>query len=442
MVGRTTRVGRPRRGRVNASNLYLGASATGLWFTKQALWPAQLPKLRALPSFFAGWLTNELAFHHLAWQAVVSAVFIRKGALQRPSGRVAAGLTLLQWVGIGVLIRRVFASRDAVQEALDETLSAFPGPLEEVEAEDSRGLRFDELIIPFPPRHPDVVRTRGVTFARVGGKDLKLDVFRHRDLPQRRPVLLYVHGGAWMISNRNEQGLPLMNEMASRGWTGVNADYRLSPWATFPDHIVDVKRAIAWIREHADEIGADPDFIAIAGGSAGGHLAALAALTANDEQFQPDFPDVDTSIQACIPIYGIYDLVDPDHPGGAEFTKILSRHIMKTTPEENPALYKTASPIAHIHADAPPFFIVHGSVDTLAPSKTARRFADGLRAVSKAPVGYAELPGTQHAFDVFPSLRTAYVLDGVARFLGRAYRVSRTVSEQVPAPGTGSPREE
>ena len=418
--------------RADVSQAYLAASATGLWFTKQALWPAQLPRRRAIASFFAGWLTNELAFHHLAWQAAATAGFIRKGALRRPAGRVALALTLAQWGGIGVLIRRIFASRAAVQEALDEVLAEFPGQLEEVEAEDSRGLRFDELIVPFPPRHPEVTRRREIRFARAGGVDLHLDVYRRRDLPDRRPVLLYVHGGAWMISNRNEQGLPLMNEMAARGWTGVNADYRLSPWATFPDHIVDVKRAIAWIREHADEIGADPDFIAIAGGSAGGHLAALAALTPNDPQFQPGFEDADTSIQACVPIYGIYDFRDEDHPGGERFSALLAKHVMKATVDEAPALYDAASPIAHVSADAPPFFIVHGAVDTLAPSKAARRFAHALRDTSKAPVGYAELPGTQHAFDVFPSLRTAYVLDGVARFLGRAVAVSRTVPAQVP----------
>src|SRR5688500_9404841 len=188
-----------------------------------------------------------------------------------------------------------------------------------------------------------------------------------------------------MISNRNEQGRPMMIVMAARGWTGVNADYRLSPWATFPDHIIDVKRAIAWVREHADEIGADPNFIAIAGGSAGGHLAALAALTANDPQFQPGFEDADTSIQACIPFSGIYDFVDDDHPAGDRFADMLTRHVMKATPEEAPGLYKLASPIDHVHADAPPFFIVHGSVDTLAPSKTAERFATTLRAVAKAP---------------------------------------------------------
>ena len=406
------------------------------------MWPTQLPKRRAIPSFFAGWLSNELAFHHLAWQVAAAAALIRKGALRRTSGRVGLVLTLTQLGGAVALIRRIFASERAVQAALDEVLGEFPGPLEDVEAEDSRGLRFDELVVPFPPRHPDVVRQREIRFARSSGIDLHLDVYRHSEMPEQRPVLLYVHGGAWMISNRNEQGRPMMNEMASRGWTGVNADYRLSPWATFPDHIIDVKRAIAWVREHADQIGADPSFIAIAGGSAGGHLAALAALTANDPQFQPGFEDADTSIQACIPFYGIYDLQDEDHPGKEHFDRMLSRHIMKATPDDDPALYKAASPLSHVHPDAPPFFIIHGAMDTIAPAGTARRFADALRAVSKAPVGYAELPGTQHAFDVFPSLRTAYVLDGMARFLTRAYRVSRTVTDQVPAQGTGSPEED
>jgi acetyl esterase/lipase len=419
---------------LNASRAYLLASLVGLWFTKQALWPAQLPKLRALPSFFAGWLTNELAFHHLAWQAGVSAVAVRKGALQRRSGRVALGLTVVQIAGMAVLIRRIFASRDALQEALDEALAGFPGPLEEIEPEDSRAMRWGELVIPFPPRHPDVDRRRRIRFARDSGVDLHLDVYRHHSLPQRRPVILYIHGGAWMISSRDEQGLPLMHEMAARGWTGVNADYRLSPMATFPDHLIDVKRAIAWIRSNADEIGADPDFIAIAGGSAGGHLAALAALTPNDPQFQPGFEDVDTTVQACVPFYGVYDFTDADHPGGERWADIVARYIMKATVEDDPGLYKAASPIAHVHRDAPPFFIVHGEFDTLVPAGSARRFADALRAIAKAPVGYAELPGTQHAFDVFPSLRTAYVLDGIARFLQRAYRVSRTVPGWIPEP--------
>ena len=411
---------------------YLGGATVGAWFTKQALRPVQRPALRALPSFFAGWLTNELAFHHLAWQAAATAGFVRRGALRAWPGKLALGLTLVQWAGIGVLIRRTFASRAAMQAAVDQVLAelgaASGAPADEVDAE-FEGVRWSQLVLPFPMRHPDVVRTKAITFARAGGIDLQLDVYRRRDLPTGRPVLLYVHGGAWVISNRNEQGIPLMHEMAARGWVGVNADYRLSPWATFPDQLVDVKRAVAWIRDHADEIGADASFIAVAGGSAGGHLASLAALTVNRPGLQPRFEHADTSLQACVSFYGVYDFLGRDpHPGHDQFAKFVARYVMKATPEDDPALYALASPIDQIHPDAPPFLVVHGSEDTLAPGVSAATFARRLREVSTSPVGYAELPGTQHAFDVFPSLRTAYVLDGVATFLTHAYAHARSVA--------------
>ena len=412
--------------RQGAGRLYLWSSLIGLWFTKQAIKPVQLPAKRAVPSFFAGWLTNELAFHHLAWQAAASAGFIRAGALKTWRGKLALLLTLVQWVGIGELIRRIFASRRAMQDALDQALSEFPGPLEEVESEESRSMRYSQLVFPFPPRHPEVERTRGIPFSDVGRKGLHLDVFRHISRPTRRPVILYVHGGAWMISNRDEQGLPLMHEMVSRGWVGVNADYRLSPRATFPDHLIDVKRAIAWVREHADEIGADPSFIAIAGGSAGAHLAALAALTPNQARYQPGFEDADTSVQAAVPIYGIYDVLDRErHHGYTDFVKYFGRFVMKSTPEQDPDAWHDASPIDQVSPNAPPFLIVHGSHDTLAPVAGAKAFASKLHEVSKEPVGYAELPGTQHAFDVFPSLRTAYILDAIAKFLQRARACAR-----------------
>ena len=80
--------------------------------------------------------------------------------------------------------------------------------------------------------------------------------------------------------NKHEQALPLMNHLAARGWVCVAANYRLSPRATFPDHLIDLKRALAWIREHIAEFGGDPGFVAATGGSAGGHLSSLLSLTA------------------------------------------------------------------------------------------------------------------------------------------------------------------
>ena len=158
-----------------------------------------------------------------------------------------------------------------------------------------------------------VRRIRNVTFARVGGKALQAR--RHRPVARRsrraahrRPALLQIHGGGWVIGDKREQGLPLLNHMAAQGWVGFNANYRLSPEATFPDHLVDLKRALAWIREHADEYGIDPDFICVTGGSAGGHLTALMALTAERSRLPAGLRGRrHVAWPPRCPFYGIYD---------------------------------------------------------------------------------------------------------------------------------------
>ena len=123
------------------------------------------------------------------------------------------------------------------------------------------------------------------------------------------------------------------------GWVGFNIDYRLSPAATFPDHLVDVKRAIAWVREHAAEYGADPDFICLTGGSAGGHLCALAALTADDPAYQPGFEDADTSVAAAVPFYGVYDLTDSEGIYYRELLEwVLERYVLQGPLADDPEL--------------------------------------------------------------------------------------------------------
>ena len=159
-----------------------------------------------------------------------------------------------------------------------------------------------------------VKRTRGVKFAEVDGMSLRLDIYRPADDDPDdqhiQPAVIQVHGGGWLAGSRFEQGIPLLNHMANIGWVGFNIDYRLSPQATWPDHIVDVKRAIAWVRENAEELGIDPEMICLTGGSAGGHLTALAALTPGDPDFQPGFEEADTSVAAAVPFYGVFDLTD------------------------------------------------------------------------------------------------------------------------------------
>jgi acetyl esterase/lipase len=217
-----------------------------------------------------------------------------------------------------------------------------------------------------------------------------------------------------------------MQHLASRGWVCVSINYRLSPRATFPDPIVDVKRAIAWIRAHGAQYGADPSFLVVTGGSAGGHLCALAALTGNDPEYQPGFEDVDTAVDGCVAFYGVYDFTDRHGQyRNRGLAQLLERRVMKVPMATARDAYERASPMSRVSEEAPPFLVVHGDRDTLVPVAEARHFVATLRARTKAPVAYAEIPGAQHAFEIFPSLRTALVVHGVERFLTYLYGRAR-----------------
>ena len=172
-----------------------------------------------------------------------------------------------------------------------------------------------------------------------------------RPVASKRPALVQIHGGGWVIGDKREQGIPLLTHMAAQGWVGFNVNYRLSPGATFPDHLVDCKRAVAWIREHADDYGIDPDFICVTGGSAGGHLTALVGTTVGDPRFQPGFEGADTSVAAAVPFYGIYDFT-PSGAFGADpeiYRRFLEPMVMKAFVSEEPERYEEASPLHHVH---------------------------------------------------------------------------------------------
>lgn len=183
-----------------------------------------------------------------------------------------------------------------------------------------------------------------------------LDIWRRPDLDLsgKAPVLFQIPGGAWTLGNKRGQAHPLMSHLAELGWICVAINYRHSPRNTWPAHIIDVKRALAWVKGHIAEYGGDPEFIAITGGSAGGHLSALAALTPNDPEFQPGFEDADTRVQAAVPFYGVYDFTrfsDAMHP---MMPALLVKSVVKEQPSTNMQPFITASPINHVSPDAPP----------------------------------------------------------------------------------------
>jgi len=407
--------------------LFLAVSLVGAWFTFNAIFPTRRWQMLIL-SFMAGWITAELAYFHLAWQFVATVIFISLGALDTWPGVVGLVITLVSWVGLGWLIVISLRSKSVVEHALRDGLGE--QYRDDIAAGRPRQLATRvvrrQLLFPMLLHDRRVERVGNLRYAPGAGSRHLLDVYRPKAGVTKAPVLFQIHGGAWVIGDKGQQGLPLMLHLAAEHWVCVAANYRLSPRATFPDHLVDCKRALAWIREHIEEYGGDPDFIVVTGGSAGGHLTALVALTQNEAEYQPGFEDVDTSVVAAVPFYGVYEMEElfrSDDGGriGRAIGDGFARRVLRTTPSENPVAFVRASPISHVNEDAPPFFVVHGANDNLVPVEQARRFTERLRAVSREPVVYAEIPGASHAFEVFHSVRTGNVVNGVDRFLAWVY---------------------
>jgi acetyl esterase/lipase len=371
----------------------------------------------AIPSFAAGWLTTELAPHLLAVTAADSAAHL----LPRRRTKLGLALAAANLAGQLFLVdqaRRVGKeAEDALVDGLGydyiEQLNAKPTPAE-------LATPWRRLVNPFRMRDLAVKVEKNIPYAPELGKRGLLDIYLPAEGEvSKAPVLLQVHGGAWTIGNKDQQGIPLMQHLAAKGWVCVAINYRLAPRDPFPAQIIDVKRAIAWVREHIEEYGGDPDYIAITGGSAGGHLTALAAVTPNDPEYQPGFEDADTSVAVAVPHYGVYDFCGSTGLRSAELMrdKFLAPRVVRKPWDEDPGVFEVGTPLLRITKEAPDFFVLHGAHDSLVSVEQARLFVDRLRETSGATVVYAELPGAQHAFDVFPSIRSAHVVRAIDRYL-------------------------
>jgi acetyl esterase/lipase len=359
------------------------------------------------PSWMAAWLTVELAPHLVIAGTAAGIVLAALGGLDDTAGIVGAALLVAADVVAIPLILRSWRSAAALEDVVGDL-----DPHESV----TRYPR-SHVALPFLAwRRRDIRRINGIAYR---GRR-KLDVYLPRtDGDEPRPAIVHVHGGAWMVGSRKEQGVPLLGHLAANGWVGFNADYKLSPRATWPDHIDDVRAAVEWVREHAGEYNVDPGFIAITGGSAGGHLSALAGLTI-------------PGLAAAVPFYGVYDLLDTNERHVSMLQQILERLVFKARRHDDPQLYRDASPVFRVHPGAPPFFVIHGESDSLVPVEEARQFVARLREVSGERVLYAEMRGAQHAFDIIPSWRTIPAIEAIERFLttvraGRKAEAERTL---------------
>jgi len=372
-------------------------------------------------SFVAGWLTGELALQITLVEMLFAAVLLINGSFSGLIGFLAILALFVNWLALLHHHYQGQALGPVVENALQNGLGANYRAAINPDLRSALQLAPDFLtqLRPFKRDKTGLTITRNIPYDHHG---LKLDIYAADTRPASAPVLMHIHGGAWMYGDKAGQAVPLMQHMARLGWICCSVAYRLSPSATYPDHIIDCKAALSWIKANIDDYGGNAGFIAVTGGSAGGHLTALLALTPNDPAFQPGFENSDTNVQAAVPFYGVFDWTNRDqlqHNSGMK--RILEDQIVKQTLAAAPTLFENASPLLRITNAAPPFMIVHGDQDSLVPIGLGRVFAAELSTASDNAVVYLEVPGAQHAFDVFASPRSEHTKLGVARFLTHAY---------------------
>jgi acetyl esterase/lipase len=264
----------------------------------------------------------------------------------------------------------------------------------------------------------------------------RLDVWRMSTTPLHAPVVLYVHGGSWIMGDKREQGRPMLHEFVRRGWIAVVPNYRLAPRHPWPAQIQDVTRALGWVKKNIATYGGDPERVVVSGGSAGGHLAALVALSSKDATWRPeDMADVvDWSVRGALAFYGVLETTgDEAHWRGLGrgIRILLERRIVQVPYEGNEPLYRAMSPFDRIGTEAPPFFVVQGRNDTLVDVQVARDFVTKFREVAHAPIYYVELPFTQHAFDISASPRTSATTRAAVAFAESVVQRPRLTSSLV-----------
>lgn len=279
--------------------------------------------------------------------------------------------------------------------------------------------------VPAPPTAPEpsmgdplpdrlVAMPNGVTvnadivFSTVPGfRPIILDLYTapggasEKGRPPQRPLVVYIHGGGWAGGHTRQSGAfsdfpGVLADLAARGFAVASLEYRLSGEAPFPAAIDDVKTAIRFLRANAVRFGIDPSRVALWGGSAGGHLAALAAVSCGGGPTGADKsnPSVSDCVQGAVSWYGIHDIAAmPPRPVPSAESRFLDCG-STACPADRVA---AASPVNFVDAKDPPMLLMHGSKDVVVPVNQSELFAARLRA-ARVPVELEIIPDVGHSW--------------------------------------------
>lgn len=253
-----------------------------------------------------------------------------------------------------------------------------------------------------PAAKAPMVAPDGVTIERdiaylPAGRTEKADLYlpANRAKEVRSPAVLMIHGGGWSSGTKSAQReFNIGTNLALNGYVGLSIDYALAEKGkvTWPQNLHDCKTAVRWLRKNADRLQIDPDRIGVIGGSAGGHLAAMVAVTNPNDKLEPAEPygEFSSQVKCAVDLYGPIDLTS--RPSISMFGKSNA---------EAPELYKAASPTTYLDKNDPPILIMHGTADTTVPLQQSELFAAALK---KAGIEHelVIVEGAPHTFHLQP----------------------------------------
>ena len=373
-----------------------------------------------LASFVFSWLVGDLLPQWILLNAAILFLFSYTDIFNQSLGWGGLLVQLSGWIILMLRLWILLNLPERLEQKMEEQLGVqwqkiYPQPVA------PRNIFEVDWLSWFNPNKvvddPRIEIIRDQVFHQEAEFQLKLDIYRPRNTKKKHPGILQIHGGAWITGSKRQASF-LMASMAALGWTCFSVSYRFSPDIIFPEHLIDIKRALCWIRNNAEEHGLDPDFIIATGGSSGGHLASMTALTQNQPEFQPGFEKADTSIQGCVPIYGVFNFTDPfdektQFPAKARLMEMLCGG----TPETQPDRYQQITPANWISAKTPPFLLIQGETDALISTIDTQGFWDALQTQKVPNSAFLRLPLVEHAFDIFPTLTAQCIVPTIERYL-------------------------
>jgi acetyl esterase/lipase len=247
-----------------------------------------------------------------------------------------------------------------------------------------------------------VVGHADVVYSVVPGyRPLILDVYvPGRPHASPRPLIIYIHGGGWVAGHTRQAGAiadfpRTLASLAAEGFVVASLEYRLSGEARFPAQLQDVRAAIRFLRTNAARYGIDPGRVGIWGGSAGGHLAALAALSCGAPGFDATpQPAGSECVQAAVTWYGVFDFAPILLRAGGAPNALIGCASSADCPADRVA---AVSPLTYLDRNDPPFLLIHGTVDRTVPIAQSEEALARMQAIG-LPVEHLFITGVDHSF--------------------------------------------